>query len=155
MDFFGHRQVQAKQKLIALASPAPRMIADAVRDQTLPDGYSASEPLDDSGRTQRHDRTEIEAWEDVSLEHADEMGKQHADSNLGGAILQAPVTPASMEIPSSPTNIQLMYLYMVSVQNFRRWLMIPWLLQRAQLREQMVTRIRWQKLKFVTTTSLR
>ena len=86
MDFFGHRQAKAKQKLIALASPAPQMIdekAEAVRDQTLPDGYSASEPLGDSGRAQRHDQTEIEAWEDVGLEHGDETGKQHADSNQG------------------------------------------------------------------------
>ena len=126
MDFFGHRQVKAKQKLIALASPAPQMIdeeAEAVRDQTLSDGYSASEPLDDSVQAQRHDQTEIQAWEDVGLEHADEMGAQQADSNQGGAIsphiLQAPVTPADddvsgdedMEIPSSshkhPANLPL------------------------------------------------
>ena len=89
MDFFGHRQVKAKQKLIALASPAPQMIdeeAEAVRDQTRSDGYSASEPLDDSDQAQRHDQTEIQAWEDVGLEHADEMGAQQADSNQGGAI---------------------------------------------------------------------
>jgi len=54
-----------KQKLIAFASPALQMIdeeAEAVRDQTLSDGYSASEPLDDSDQAQRHDQTEIQAW---------------------------------------------------------------------------------------------
>ena len=38
MGFFGHRQVKAKQKLIALASPATQMIdeeAEEVSDQTL------------------------------------------------------------------------------------------------------------------------
>ena len=58
--------------------------AEAVRDQTLSDGYSASEPLDDSDQAQRHDQTEIQAWEDVGLEYADEMGEQHVDSNQGG-----------------------------------------------------------------------
>jgi hypothetical protein len=88
--------------------------AEAVRDQTLSDGYSASEPLDGSDQSQRHDQTEVRAWEDVGLEHADEMGEQqHPGSNQGGAIsphlLQAPVTQADddvsgdeyMEFPSS------------------------------------------------------
>ena len=55
-----HRQVKAKQKLMALASPGPQMIdeeAKVVRDQTLSDGYSASKPLDDSDQAQRHDQT--------------------------------------------------------------------------------------------------
>ena len=162
--------MKAKQKLIALASPAPQMIdeeAEAVRDQTLSDAYSASEPLDDSDQAQRRDQTEIQAWEDVGLKHAGEMGEQHADPNQGGAIsphlLQAPVTAADddvsgdeeMEFPSSSHNIQPMYLYMVIVQNFRRWMMIQWLLQRAKLLEKMVMCIRWQKLKFAPTTSLR
>ena len=66
---------------------------------------------------------------------------------------RAPVTPADdnvsgdedMEIPSSSlTNIQLMYLYIVIVQNFRRWMMIQWLLQRARLPEQMVMCVKWR-----------
>ena len=57
--------------------------AKAVRDQTLSDGYPASEPLDASDQAQRHDQTEVQAWEDVGLEHANEMGEQHADSNQG------------------------------------------------------------------------
>ena len=28
------------------------------------------------------------------------------------------------KFPLGPTNIQVMYLYMMSVQNFRRWMMI-------------------------------
>ena len=118
--------MKAKQKLIALASPAPQMIdeeAEAVRDQTLSDAYSASEPLDDSDQAQRRDQTEIQAWEDVGLKHAGEMGEQHADPNQGGAIsphlLQAPVAAADddvsgdeeMEFPSSshkhPANVSL------------------------------------------------
>ena len=38
--------------------------AEAVRDQTLSDGYSASEPLDGSDQAQRHDQTEVRAWEE-------------------------------------------------------------------------------------------
>ena len=53
--------------------------AKAVKDQTLSDGYSVSEPLDDSDHAQRHDQTEVQAWEDVGLEHANETGEQHAD----------------------------------------------------------------------------
>jgi hypothetical protein len=60
--------------------------AEAVTDQTLSDGYSVSEPLDGSDQTQRPLQNEIQAWEDVGLEHADEMGAQQADSNQGGAI---------------------------------------------------------------------
>ena len=50
----------------------PRGVGQKKRYQTLSDGYSASEPLDDSDQ-QRHDQTEIQAWEDVGLEHADDM----------------------------------------------------------------------------------
>ena len=104
MDFFGHRQAKAKQKLIALASPAPQMTdeeAKAVRDQTLSDGYPASEPLDDSDQAQRHDQTEVQAWEDVGLEHANEMGEQHADFTTSTVVMRTWKFPLALSQTSS------------------------------------------------------
>ena len=56
MDFFGHRQVKAPQRVVALSAPIAQEIdeeAEAVRDIPDLDCYSASEPLDDS-EVQQH-----------------------------------------------------------------------------------------------------
>ena len=56
MDFFGHSQVKARQKIVALSAPSAQEIdeeAEAVRDLPLSEGYSASEPFDYSEVKQR------------------------------------------------------------------------------------------------------
>ena len=56
MDFFGHSQVKARQKTVALSAPSAQEIdeeAEAVRDLPLSEGYSASEPFDYSEVKQR------------------------------------------------------------------------------------------------------
>ena len=56
MDFFGHRQVRARERVVALSAPIAQEIdeeAEAVRDIPDLDCYSASEPLDDS-EVQQH-----------------------------------------------------------------------------------------------------
>ena len=95
MDFFGHRQVKSKQ-IIPLSAPSAEVIdeeAEAVRDQVLSDGFSASEPLDVEDAEGRQNPMEAQVWEDAGLEHG---------SDQGGAIspgMMAPVTPFA-EVPS-------------------------------------------------------
>jgi hypothetical protein len=90
MDFFGHRQIKSKQKIIPLPAPLAEEIdeeAEAVRDQVLSEGYSASEPLDVEDAEGRQEFVEAQVWEDAGLEHG---------SDQGGAIspgMMAPVTP--------------------------------------------------------------
>lgn len=70
MDFFGHRQVKSKQKIVPLPAPLPQEIdeeAKAVPHQVLSDGYSASEPLDVEGAEGRQDPIEVQAWENSAL----------------------------------------------------------------------------------------
>ena len=94
-DFFGHRQVKSKQ-IIPLSAPSAEVIdeeAEAVRDQVLSDGFSASEPLDVEDAEGRQNPVEAQVWEDAGLEHG---------SDQGGAIspgMMAPVTPLA-EVPS-------------------------------------------------------
>ena len=62
MDFFGHRQTKAKQKIVALSAPIAQEIdeeAEAVRDLPLSEGYSASEAFDHSEEKQRQDVVEV------------------------------------------------------------------------------------------------
>ena len=96
MDFFGHRQIKSKQKIIPLPAPLAEEIdeeAEAVRDQVLSEGYSASEPLDVEDAEGRQEFVEAQVWEDAGLEHG---------SDQGGAIspgMMAPVTPLA-DMPS-------------------------------------------------------
>ena len=94
MDFFGHRQIKSKQKINPLSAPLAEEIdeeAEAVRDQVLSEGYSASEPLDLEDTENRQEPMEAQAWEDAGLEYGSEQG---------GAIspgMMAPVTPLADE----------------------------------------------------------
>jgi hypothetical protein len=96
MDFFGHRQVKPKQKIIHLSAPlaeARDEEAETVRDQVLSDGYSASEPSDVADAKGRQESMETQTWEDAGLEHG---------CDQGGAIspgMMAPLTPLA-EMPS-------------------------------------------------------
>ena len=96
MDFFGHRQIKSKQKIIPLPAPLAEEIdeeAEAVRDEVLSDGYSASEPLDVEDAEGRQEFVEAQTWENAGLEHGSEQG---------GAIspgMMAPVTPL-VDMPS-------------------------------------------------------
>jgi hypothetical protein len=61
VDFFGHRQVKSKQKIIPLSAPPAEVIddeAETLQDQVLSDGYSASEPLDVEDAEGRQDPME-------------------------------------------------------------------------------------------------
>lgn len=114
MDFFGHRQVKAREKVVALSAPVAQEIdeeAEAVRDLPLSEGYSASEPIDDSELKLRQDMVGGEAWVDVGLEHCSDAGGRQLTPDTGGAIspgMAAPVTPhmdaqsddGDMEIPT-------------------------------------------------------
>eukprot|EP00435_Cladocopium_sp_Y103_P050052 s2915_g15.t1 len=101
MDFFGHRQVKPKQKVVALPAPFPQEIdeeVEAVRDRELSDGYSASEPLDTADVEGRQDPMEAQAWEDAGLEHVSDTEGQNRTSGSGGSIspgMMAPMTPLS------------------------------------------------------------
>ena len=105
MDFFGHRQVKARQKIVALSAPIAQEVdedAEAVRDLPLSEGYSASEPLDDDELKLRQDLVEGQAWEDVGLEQFSEAGGQLQTPDTGGPTspgMMAPVTP-QMGVPS-------------------------------------------------------
>ena len=96
MDFFGHRQVKPKQKIIHLSAPLAEVRdeeAETVRDQVLSDGYSASEPSDVADAKGRQESMETQTWEDAGLEHG---------CDQGGAIspgMMAPLTPLA-EMPS-------------------------------------------------------
>eukprot|EP00435_Cladocopium_sp_Y103_P068342 s701_g31.t1 len=108
MDFFGHRQVTAKQKIIALSGPIPQEIdeeAEAVRD-FVSEGYSPSQ-MDDKDAEQLG--LDAQEWENAGLEHVTSPTEM---SEQGGAVspsmLQAPTTPAmddgsdeDAEIPAS------------------------------------------------------
>jgi hypothetical protein len=114
LDFFGHKPaVRAKQKIIALKGPMPQEIdeeAEAVRDQVLSDGYSASEALDDGDvAQQQHGLAQVNAWENVGLDDVSDADGQQDMFEQGGAVspsmLKAPVTPVAdsdedAEIPS-------------------------------------------------------
>ena len=93
MDFFGHRQVKSKQRIIALSGPVPQEIdeeAEAVRD-FVSEGYSPSHG--DDGDAERL-QVDVQEWEDAGLEHASSPTEM---SDQGGAVspslMQAPITP--------------------------------------------------------------
>ena len=102
LDFFGHKPaVRAKQKIIALKGPIPQEIdeeAEAVRDQVLSDGYSASEALDDDdvAQQQQHGLAQVNAWENVGSDDVSDTEGQQEMFEQGGAVspsmLKAPVT---------------------------------------------------------------
>eukprot|EP00435_Cladocopium_sp_Y103_P031721 s1251_g8.t1 len=101
MDFFGHRQVKSKQKIIPLAAPLPQEVdeeAEAVRDHVSSERYSASEPIDAGEQQDSMDAVEAQAWEDAGLEHMSDAEGQYRTSGSGGAIspgMMVPVTPLS------------------------------------------------------------
>ena len=89
MHFFGHRQVRARERVVALSAPIAQVIdeeAEAVRDLPDSDCYSASEPLDDS-EVQQH-LVQVQAWEDVGLEHFSPSGEYTQDLDKEGLLLQ-------------------------------------------------------------------
>ena len=81
--------LKAKQKVVALPAPTAGVVdeeAEAVRDVPSSEGYSATEPFDDSDMKGMQDVV-VQAWEDAGLEHC---------SDSGGAIspgMMAPITP--------------------------------------------------------------
>ena len=103
MDFFGHRQIQSKQKVVARPAPLPQEVdeeAEAVRDQ-VSDGYSASEALDVGDAGDRQDAMEMQAWENAGLEYGTDTEGNDRTSVPGGAMspgMMAPMTPLS-EMP--------------------------------------------------------
>ena len=57
---------------MALPAPIAEEVdeeAEAVRDLPSSDGYSASEPVDESDVKGTQDVVEVQAWEDAGLEH--------------------------------------------------------------------------------------
>ena len=78
INLVGHRQVKAEQKIIALKAPVLQEVdeeAEAVRDQVLSDGYSASEPS-----------VQVGDWENVGLDDVSDVEAQQMRSDQGGAV---------------------------------------------------------------------
>ena len=111
MDFFGHRQIQSKQKVVARPAPLPQEVdeeAEAVRDQ-VSDGYSASEGLDVGDAEDKQDAMEMQAWENVGLEYGTDTEGNDRTSVPGGAMspgIMAPMTPLS-EMPDDDEDVEI------------------------------------------------
>lgn len=131
--------LKAKQKVVALPAPTAGVVdeeAEAVRDVPSSEGYSATEPFDDSDMKGMQDVV-VQAWEDAGLEHC---------SDSGGAIspgMMAPIAPQvenqseddDVEIPvhahaEQSENIHRAAHYPVKDSKRREWTMIPFLHRR-------------------------